>query len=161
MKATLTVTLAVLTAAAGFMGASGRAPATVLSDKTVSGAVTVKFPTGVQVYYSPAFGAYGLSNCTRDETSTDFKLTKTGEVRRFEFVAKQGGSCAFEPSYQVWKFVVARTSGGPAISSGAWELGQQHAGESFFVDCSSTHGLPWSNFRCKKLDTTAIEVTPG
>jgi len=149
-----------LLAVVGVASIASAAQARVREDYTVSGTVKVNYPAGVQVYYTPAFGAFGLTNCTRDETSTDFKLTKRDEERRFEFVAKNTGSCAFEASYQVWKFVVAKTPGGPAIAAGAWELGQQRPGESYFVDCSSTHGLPWHDFRCTKTGTTSIEVSP-
>jgi hypothetical protein len=129
------------------------APApTKLGNYPVVASVGVHFcPTkgcaGERVFIDSAsnhYGSKGYSNCTKDETSTDFVQTAEGQRRDVGMTAKDEGSCRFEPSYNVW--LIAAYQGQQLISQGLVYVGQTTAGLPYSAQCRTFHLT--KNFSC-------------
>jgi hypothetical protein len=78
------------------------------------------------------------TNCTRDEHYPSFKTTGGRQLERLYATVKDGGSCFFEASKNVWDVKL-----GDHASGQIW-LGQDAAGQYYHAECYGT----WKGARC-------------
>lgn len=103
------------------------------ADRQIMVGVTFDLPVGYEVYVEGGGDGPKRSRCTRDETVERF--TSDGSPKRvlFQFVAKDGGGCSVDASYnQVW---VAVDGPGRDERGGYFWLGQKDAGHPYFASC--------------------------
>lgn len=117
---------------------------------------------GIHVFVDSASNQYrptqDYSNCTSNETSTDFYPRYNGTLLTVSMYSKAGGICAFEPSRNAWIVVVYR--GEQRIMRGVVWLGEKTVSlAQYYAACGGAS--PWTptfeNMNCEstgKLDLT-------
>lgn len=122
---------------------------------------------GIHVFVDSASNQYqptqAYSNCTSNETSTDFYPRYNGTLLTVSMYAKAGGTCAFQPSRNAWIVVVYR--GEQRIMRGVVWLGEQTAGlAQYHAACGGAS--PWTptfeNMNCESTGKLDLSVSmPG
>lgn len=135
-------------------------------DRPIMVGVTFDLPVGSEVYIEGGGDGAKRSRCTRDETVERF--TSDGSARRvlFQFVAKDGGGCGVEASYnQVWVEVDGPGSDEPG---GFFWLGQKAPGQPYFASCkvrvenvfdSYDWINAWDGLKCSQPNDWELKVT--
>ncbi|MBV8463341.1 MAG: hypothetical protein JO368_08610 [Acidimicrobiales bacterium] len=124
--------------------------------------------TGIHVFVDSASNHYSpsgdYSNCTRNETSTDFWPSYNGQIVRVSMVAKNGGSCFFERSYNTWLVEVYKNN--QRIGRGLVLVDEDNGvTASYFASCDP-HASPWKptwdGLGCKRTTTMMVHISvPG
>lgn len=115
--------------------------------------VIFKVPVGLKVTITG--GGEGTSICTREETSTTFDVTSSGQSQRLVYYSKGDGGCAMQLSYSEFK-VQVKNPAGQLVASGRLFYGQQYVAGDYVVSCG--YG-PWVGAGC--LSQAAPGGGPG
>lgn len=115
--------------------------------------VVFKVPVGLKVTITG--GGEGTSICTREETSTTFDITSSGQTQRLVYYSKGDGGCAMQLSYSQFK-VQLRNPAGQLVASGRLFYGQQYVAGDYIASC---HSGPWVGAGC--LSQAAPGGGPG
>ena len=87
------------------------------------------------------------SNCTRDENYGTFTTTASADEQTISMTAKNGGSCALERSYNVWRIslpnVKVMHNGHPATPHGDVWFGHELSSPFYYARCGA-----WLGYRC-------------
>ena len=131
------------------------------SDSVIEATVSFRFcPTkgcdGQEVFIdSLSNHGGGGSNCVKDATST--KVDLRADMQRFTIsvIARSGGSCAFEKSYNTW--IIAAYGGSKQISRGLIRITQDVPGfKNYYATCAGAPPPTYFNFECEKDGTLSL-----
>lgn len=122
---------------------------------------------GEHVYIDSAsnhYGPSGYSQCSKNETSTDFYPKSNGELRVVKMTAIASSlSCVSTASWNTWILEVYRNK--QMVGRGVIWLGQDRAGSGYYSACDPSNSPwkpAWQKLTCQRLAGGSLQVAePG